>query len=397
MAYSTQRATSDGTLVLLDVAITYFDRSEIAVLYDGVLQNTGWSWVGSTDKKVSFSPAVPLGVEVMLVRTTDLANPRHIFTLGAKFTTESLDEDIRQILHIAQEARENATIEEVFHDLNMHGYKIVNQGPGVVGNDTPNMGQLEAHLAAIEATKDAAAGFAQAAADSAASLDVSGLLVKANNLADVVNKPTALSNLGALPSTAVGVTVQEKLVSNVNIKTVGGESLLGSGNIPVSSSSGVPAGTVIHTAAASAPTGYLKADGAVVSRSTYSDLFAAIGTLYGAGDGSTSFRLPDLRGEFIRCADDGRGVDAGRSVGSAQAGQNASHTHTGNTSTDGSHVHTAPGTWSAEGGSPGFAASVGASVNTNAAGAHAHTFTTASSGGTEARPRNVALLACIKV
>lgn len=64
--------------------------------------------------------------------------------------------------------------------------------------------------------------------------------------------------------------------------------------------------------------GWLLANGQVVSRTTYADLFAAIGTEYGAGDGATTFSLPDLRGEFLRGWDDGRGVDPGRTLGSVQ-------------------------------------------------------------------------------
>lgn len=168
MAYSTQRVTSDGTLVLLDISIEYFDRSEIAVLFNGVIGTYPWAWVGNTEKKISFSPAVPNTVEVMLVRTTDLAAVRHMFTLGAQFTTQSLDEDLLQILHIAQEAKENATIEEVFHNLNMHGYRIINIGDGIDPQDAPSMAQMVVHDATIVAYRDAAAASAVAAAASAA-------------------------------------------------------------------------------------------------------------------------------------------------------------------------------------------------------------------------------------
>lgn len=82
---------------------------------------------------------------------------------------------------------------------------------------------------------------------------------------------------------------------------------------------GVPTGGVIYFANGIPPFGWLKANGAAVSRTVYANLFAAIGTTYGAGDGRTTFNLPDLRGEFIRGWDDGRRVDAGRALGSAQA------------------------------------------------------------------------------
>jgi microcystin-dependent protein len=135
----------------------------------------------------------------------------------------------------------------------------------------------------------------------------------------------------------------------------------------------VPAGTVIHVCMTSAPTGYLKANGAAVSRATYATLFAAIGTTFGVGDGATTFNLPDLRGEFVRGYDDSRGVDAARVFGSAQAGSVEAHTHTY---------------------SRAFA---GAGASAAIAGSNGETSTaTGSYGGTETRPRNVALLACIK-
>ena len=89
----------------------------------------------------------------------------------------------------------------------------------------------------------------------------------------------------------------------------------------------VPSGTVLYFAGQTAPAGWLKANGAAVSRTAYAALFAAIGTTYGAGDGRSTFNLPDLRGEFIRGWDDGRGVDAGRVFGSAQAHALQSHQH----------------------------------------------------------------------
>lgn len=100
------------------------------------------------------------------------------------------------------------------------------------------------------------------------------------------------------------------------------DKILGRSNLGVYSKSesdaaGQP-GDIKITARNSAPTGWLKANGAAVSRTTYAALFAAIGTTYGAGDGFNTFNLPDLRGEFVRGWDDGRGVDPGRNFGSRQ-------------------------------------------------------------------------------
>lgn len=184
-----------------------------------------------------------------------------------------------------------------------------------------------------------------------------------------------------------------------------------------------PAGTVIWTARTSAPTGYVKANGAAVSRSTYATLFSAIGTTYGSGDGSTTFNLPDLRGEFIRGFDDGRGVDAGRTMGSEQAQGYQSHNHTATSSvTDPGHGHSAsvsdpghthsmsnlagaypnPTGWGLaqnyrSGTTATTASGTGISVSISSGTTGISVGTTINNnGGTETRPRNIALLACIK-
>jgi phage-related tail fiber protein len=86
-------------------------------------------------------------------------------------------------------------------------------------------------------------------------------------------------------------------------------------------------GFVAYYAAQTAPTGWLKANGALVSRFIYPELFTAIGTTFGAGDGNMTFQLPDLRGEFVRTWDDARGVDASRAFGSAQGDAFQGHFH----------------------------------------------------------------------
>jgi microcystin-dependent protein len=141
----------------------------------------------------------------------------------------------------------------------------------------------------------------------------------------------------------------------------------------------IPSGAVMPFAMNTAPSGWLKADGSSVSRSTYAALFAAIGTTFGAGDGSTTFALPDMRGEFARGWDDGRGVDTGRVFGSAQADEFKSHNHPPITS--GNNFLTVSG--------GGLQIGSGAIGRTDNA-------TTGNAGGAETRPRNIALLYCIK-
>jgi len=82
-----------------------------------------------------------------------------------------------------------------------------------------------------------------------------------------------------------------------------------------------PVGSIIIYAASAAPSGWLECDGSDVNRATFPNLFNAIGSTFGAGDGSTTFGLPDLRGEFVRGWDNGRGVDSGRNFSSEQLDQ----------------------------------------------------------------------------
>lgn len=137
-----------------------------------------------------------------------------------------------------------------------------------------------------------------------------------------------------------------------------------------------PAGAVMAFAMNTAPTGWIKANGAVVSRATYSALFTAIGTTFGVGDGSTTFGLPDMRGEFARGWDDARGIDTGRVFGSAQTDEFKAHTHSLTNAVGGNYI----------GG--------GGTISTGTTGGAAPL--TTSTGGTETRPRNIALLYCIK-
>ena len=96
-----------------------------------------------------------------------------------------------------------------------------------------------------------------------------------------------------------------------------------------------PRGMISPFAMASAPTGWLSCDGSAVSRTTYSDLFAVIGTTWGTGNGSSTFTLPDLRGAFLRgtgshgTSNMANGSDfAGPSVGSFENDQMQGHKHT---------------------------------------------------------------------
>jgi microcystin-dependent protein len=208
-----------------------------------------------------------------------------------------------------------------------------------------------------------------------------------------------------------------------------------------------------------APEGWLKCNGAAVSRTTYARLFALLGAHYGAGDGVNTFNLPDMRGLFPRGWDDGRGVDPGRAFGVYQDMMLLSHAHAASAAAVGDHLHAAwtdaqgnhtHGAWtdqqgnhdhgwriaaSGQGISVGYPLGGGSvvdlefpggrnadnqpmrtdyqgqhghnigmglaghhahNVGVGGGGAHTHGVTVAAAGGSETRPKNLALLFCIK-
>ncbi len=166
-------------------------------------------------------------------------------------------------------------------------------------------------------------------------------------------------------------------------------------------------GSVMAWTTSTIPAGWLECTGAAVSRSTYSALYAAIGTTYGVGDGSTTFNLPDYRGYFLRGQDGGAASDpnaatrtdrgdgtTGDNVGTKQGADYLSHTHTGTTSSNGAHTHTYTRRTGTVGraGTDSLALTGDTTDNTGSDGAHTHTFTTAAaptSGGSETRPKNI--------
>jgi hypothetical protein len=143
----------------------------------------------------------------------------------------------------------------------------------------------------------------------------------------------------------------------------------------------MPPAVVVSFATSTAPPGFLACNGAAISRTVYSELFAGIGTMFGNGNGSTTFNIPDLRGEFVRGWDNGRGIDVNRGFGTLQSDDLKSHSHTSSVTV--TRVS-----------DPGGGTTPGVSLG-YFSGQDIFNGTTSSQGGTETRPRNVALLYCI--
>lgn len=164
-----------------------------------------------------------------------------------------------------------------------------------------------------------------------------------NLMADAINKIEA--ELGVNPSgsapdvaTRLGTlqaTSEKGAASGYASLDVTGK--VPSAQLPVSAA-GVPSGAVLPYAGSGAPSGFLSCDGAVVSRATYSALFSAIGDVYGVGDGSTTFALPDYRGRTLVGVGSHADVNAlADNDALALADRRPKHKHTVNESP---HAHT---------------------------------------------------------
>jgi microcystin-dependent protein len=179
---------------------------------------------------------------------------------------------------------------------------------------------------------------------------------------------------------------------------------------------GVPPGTILPFAGpkGNIPAGFLACDGGLVTRTAYPELYNAIGDVWGSS--GASFRLPDLRGMFMRGQDDGANQDpdvngryarypgsaAGNSVGSYQGDVFGSHNHSGNTSNAGNHTHRwnngIEGDDSGSGGSHPEYTRIGGGVDDAIgwAGDHSHNLNINNNGGSETRPRNASVYYIIK-
>tara|TARA_B100002019_G_scaffold273756_1_gene270111 strand:+ start:276 stop:1154 length:879 start_codon:yes stop_codon:yes gene_type:complete len=167
----------------------------------------------------------------------------------------------------------------------------------------------------------------------------------------------------------------------------------------------IPTGMIAPFPTSGVPTGWLECNGAAVSRTTYADLFALISDDYGNGDGSSTFNLPDLRGQFIRGFANGQSTDpdrasrtdrgdgtTGDAVGTKQDHAVEQHSHR-TPATSGYNGNTSNTTYYSKGGS-GYSSSLahGGPIWTSSYSSNPNIKVSSN----ETRPKNVSMLYCIK-
>ena len=331
---------------------------------------------------INFNTAPAVNDTVRIFRDTDIDAIEATYTAGSAIRASDLNTNNKQLLYAAQEFGTLKTDNSVSFSLGNKGDIQINSSTDYVinnnaidlammANNSVGTNELVNDSVTVDKIADNAvvtAGVQDNAITNAKMADNSV------NTSEIVNSAITLDKIADAVITAIQTTYSN------------------------------PVGTVIWYAGSSAPSGYLKCNGDSIANGsgTTQGVTADFSALHAIVGGN----LPELRGEFIRGFDDGRGID-GRAIRTSQVAQNEQHTHGINISststvTDPGHIHQVQYSNSDSGDGvieesgtglsgqePTLSATTGISVSTSSTG------TILSEGG-ENRPRNVALLACIK-
>lgn len=433
MAITQNTYTGNGSTVLYSFTFPYLETTDIKVSLNGV-DTTAYTLANATT--VQFNSAPANGAAIRIYRQTDDTSTKATFFPGSAIRSQDLNDNFLQVLYKSQETETFAAATDASAIQATANTALANSNTAIT---TANAASATAN--GIAGTANTAVTNSNAAVSTAntASSNASAAQATANaalpktggtmtgNITFNAGQTFPSSGITAGTTSIPGIVQLTDSTSSTSTTTAATPNAVKSAfdsatSAQTTANNAAPPGTVQFYAVNTPPTGWLKANGAEISRITYAALFAAIGTTFGAGDGSTTFTLPDLRGEFLRGWDDGRGVDTSRGFGSTQAQAFLSHTHTGGTAASGSHSHSGitttagshshTSTGAGTSGSPVYVTKAGDSgdrtyttnpagdhahsLSIDAGGSHSHTFTTDAQGGTETRPRNVALLAIIK-
>ncbi len=392
MAYITEVSHTQTTTGNRDFSVTFpfLAVTDIKVQLGGVTKTVTNDYTivqSGANTVVNFNTAPADNSTIRIFRDTDIDDIEATFAAGSSIRAQDLNNNNTQLLYAAQEF---GTLKE---DTSV-SFTLGNKGDLSVNSSTD--WTLNTNSVELANMANNSVGTNELVNDAVTVDKVADNAITTNQLAS-----NAVTNAKMADDSVNTAEIVSQAVTRAKV-TPGGFN---------------PVGTVIWYAGSSAPAGYLKANGDSIANGSgttqgitadFSELYAVVGAT-----------LPDLRGEFIRGWDDGKGTDSGRAIKSTQSGQNESHghsvsatttiandTHTHDTVLDDNRVfgYTQDGT-ATDGettpyGNPGSIPGWNIPAQLNDSDTHNHTATTTISqsnqGGTEARPRNVALLACIK-
>ena len=407
MTYTTEVSHTQTTTGNRDFSVTFpfLVTTDIKVQLNGVTKSltTDYTIVQSgANTVVNFNTAPADNATIRIFRSTNIDSINATYAAGSSIRATDLNTNNTQLLYAAQEFGKLKEDDSVAFSLGNKGDVQINTSSDwVIRPDSIELGMMTNNsvgtneLVNESVTSDKLADFVITASELATN-SVSQVKVQDN----AINASKIANNAVTADKIAAGAVSLDKL-----------------SNSAVSGFGFTPVGAVIWYAGSSAPTGYIKCNGDSIANGTGTTqgVTADFSALYAVVGGN----VPDLRGEFIRGLDDSRGVDASRSIRTSQNDQNKQHNHSvsaTNTVTESGHTHstkldsnrvfgftqsgaatdgeTTP--YGDPGGLPGW--NIPAKlVSSETTGVQVSTsISQSNNGGTEARPRNVALLACIK-
>lgn len=174
--YSVQIAVSDGTLTRIALSIEYFEKDDITLYRNleltPLVLDTDWQWDGDTAINLLTNTPVPDGDYITVRRNTNIDRAFNIYDGGAAFSRDTLDENFKQMIYLAQEFTEGNGLTGLYFPLDMHGFQIKNLGAPTDPKDavtkqyvdTANTAQDTA-FANGQAAQDAAVAASQAVQD----------------------------------------------------------------------------------------------------------------------------------------------------------------------------------------------------------------------------------------
>ena len=202
--YSVQIAVSDGTLTRIALSIEYFEKDDITLYRNleltPLVLGTDWQWDGDTTINLLTNTPVPDGDYITVRRNTNIDRAFNIYDGGAAFSRDTLDENFKQMIYLAQEFTEGNGLTGLYFPLDMHGFQIKNLGAPTDPKDavtkqyvdTANTAQDTA-FANGQAAQDAAVAASQAVQDSRIAM-LEGTFVAVTNSYEWVSTTTTLTD-----------------------------------------------------------------------------------------------------------------------------------------------------------------------------------------------------------
>lgn len=202
--YSVQIAVSDGTLTRIALSIEYFEKDDITLYRNleltPLVLGTDWQWDGDTHINLLTNIPVPLGSYITVRRNTNIDRAFNIYDGGAAFSRDTLDENFKQMIYLAQEFTEGNGLTGLYFPLDMHGFQIKNLGTPTDPKDAVTKEYVDDAnaiqdntFASGQAAQDAAVAASQAVQDSRLAM-LEGTFVAVTNSYEWVSTTTTLTD-----------------------------------------------------------------------------------------------------------------------------------------------------------------------------------------------------------